>query len=334
MTLKKRDARVLCTDVGIAQAYTMLLVNTGVLTRLETMVRLISTLFKVTQVRIQLLNPINPEHLYIPSTSPTLTFTNLINNHECWGPEMTQIVCDTRLHPYLPRLDSALKMQEIRFFIAHPLQNSMGQYVGNLYLGDSQPRVFNQHLKCCLEDVLLLLESELVLAQQGISDDLTGLVNRRTFLQVAEYVLCEHARWSQPATVLFMDLNDFKRINDDFGHAEGDRALKQFASLLLRGFRQSDICARFAGDEFVVLLPGTGQHSGDETLRRFRYCLRQFNEHSELPYNIDVAVGRAHYDGGTEYQLEALLGRADADMYVNKQQTKNAAINARSLKVP
>src|SRR5690606_33602884 len=111
-------------------------------------------------------------------------------------------------------------------------------------------------------------ERQTVLQKLSHRDDLTGLHNRRGFLIQAEQLLKLAWRQQTPFVLVFMDLDHLKAINDTFGHAEGNRALIEAADVMRRCFRQSDLLARFGGDEFTALALGSGE--ADDALIRAR----------------------------------------------------------------
>ncbi|MBL0560963.1 GGDEF domain-containing protein [Aeromonas hydrophila] len=289
--------------------------NGPALSRLETIARLVSNLLKVSQVQIKLLDLTNPPPFFSSIGLFTPGLLDAIKCHEKHGLETIRFIGDAHNHPYF-----SLQTSHLRFFLARPFHNAVGECVGILYLGDQQPKVFSHYLLSALEDFFFLLEREIVLFQQEERDDLTGLIDRRTFFKFAKSVFKYHEEFSLPLIIMFMDLNGFKKINDKYGHAEGDRALILFGSLLQRFFRKTDLCARFAGDEFVVMLPKTNQLIGEGILDRFCKGLLEFNKTSGLPYNIDVAIGKAEYNGERGMQLEELLILADSEMYLHKKE--------------
>lgn len=101
-------------------------------------------------------------------------------------------------------------------------------------------------------------------------DPLTGIPNRRAFLEIAESEVHRSARYGHPFTVAYLDLDNFKTINDRLGHAAGDRALQHVAEAISRGLRANDVGARLGGDEFVVLLPETSVADAHAVLERIR----------------------------------------------------------------
>lgn len=155
--------------------------------------------------------------------------------------------------------------------------------------------------------------------QQSLVDDLTGLYNRRGFLTLADQHLKLAERTGRNVLLLFADLDDFKEINDRFGHHEGDRALSETARVIRSAFRDSDIIARIGGDEFAILALETSDVSGDLLARRLREALEERNTRSRRGYQIGLSLGIARYDSRTPATVADLLARADALMYEHKR---------------
>jgi diguanylate cyclase (GGDEF)-like protein/PAS domain S-box-containing protein len=153
------------------------------------------------------------------------------------------------------------------------------------------------------------------LREQSWEDELTGLRNRRGFLAAAESSLSLAKRTGSEITILFVDLDGMKRINDEFGHAEGDRALKTTAEILMRAVRESDVVSRLGGDEFVLLLWG-----GDEAETAVRARLEAgLASEGSSPYQLSMSLGAARFDPSSPSAIEALLAKADSAMYANKR---------------
>jgi len=148
----------------------------------------------------------------------------------------------------------------------------------------------------------------------SLIDPLTGLANRRRF----DGLLTALVLAGRPFSLILMDVNNFKRINDEFGHLAGDAVLKQFASELRRQFQQAEIVARWGGDEFAVIL-GSGLNDVEARMARFRrsiadYKINSLNGTVKMP--VDATFGIVEWDGresGPE-----LLARADQQMYKGK----------------
>ena len=171
----------------------------------------------------------------------------------------------------------------------------------------------------------------------SVTDELTGLYNRRHLSGMFETELSRALRLSAPLSVLMMDLDDFKAINDQFAHQEGDALLQHVGEYLTRGLRPTDVLARYGGDEFVALLPATGRHEALALAER----LRKAFSNVELPghtdsFSVAISIGVATYpeDGTTE---DELIRAADAALYDAKLQGRNrvrAATPVDSLTAP
>jgi diguanylate cyclase (GGDEF)-like protein len=156
------------------------------------------------------------------------------------------------------------------------------------------------------------------------TDELTGLNNRRGFLMLAEQQVRLARRQRTPFLLLFMDLDQLKHINDTLGHAEGNRALVEAADLLRGCFRQSDILARFGGDEFAALaLSGDG--ADDVTIRtRINVALDRVNDRRDRQYPLRFSMGVLACSPNENGSIETLLEQADALMYREKRHKKRA----------
>ncbi len=206
----------------------------------------------------------------------------------------------------------------VRFYVGRPLKVNGRSKVGTLCLMDSRPREFGDHERLLLEDLALMAEQELTAVSMATTDRLTGLLNRQGFELLASQSLRMCQRMKRPASLLFFDMDRFKQINDQFGHEEGDRALRTFASVLTQSFRGSDLIARLGGDEFVALLIDAPAEGLDEALSRFRKRLAEEGDHDGPPYELRCSIGHAEYDPVQEPSLTTLLAEADRLMYSDK----------------
>jgi diguanylate cyclase (GGDEF)-like protein len=156
------------------------------------------------------------------------------------------------------------------------------------------------------------------LQQLALQDALTGLPNRLALLERMEELQADRREREASFAVAFVDLDDFKRINDDHGHAVGDEALCQVAASLTRAVRDTDFVARWGGDEFVVLLLGpTDAHAVEESLRRIREGLVVRLPSVREPLVVSCSVGLLD-DVAPEQSADEILRLADARMYEQK----------------
>jgi len=153
----------------------------------------------------------------------------------------------------------------------------------------------------------------------SLTDELTGLLNRRGFLAIAKKQVEIAKRDRRNFSILYLDLNEMKKINDEFGHKEGDQALRDIATVLKNTFRVSDSIARMGGDEFIVLIKEPHSSTIEKTVAQHIHDnLRIHNEQTEKGYRLAVSMGMAHYDPERPCSPEELLARADELMYQDK----------------
>ena len=151
----------------------------------------------------------------------------------------------------------------------------------------------------------------------AVLDSLTGLYNRRSGEQrLAEEISRSH-RHARPLTILLLDINGLKAVNDSFGHPAGDQVIKHFAELLQRAIRGSDVAVRLGGDEFMAVLPECKPDEVHLVLARLAGKKVEFDDHS---IDLKFAAGWTDYIAGET--VETLLKRADAALYVNKRAGK------------
>ncbi|WAC74332.1 sensor domain-containing diguanylate cyclase [Roseateles sp. SL47] len=213
----------------------------------------------------------------------------------------------------------------VRFYAGCPVRSPSGHRLGTLCLIDPMPRGFDADDQATLRDMAHMVEQQFASLYAAMVDELTGLANRRGFESQAGHVLalCQRNDW--PATLLFFDLDRFKQVNEHYGHAEGDWALKAFADLLRFCLRASDVVARTGGDEFVALLSGTAIAEKDRALERLDTQLKALTLRAQRGYALEFSVGSAAMGAGQPLELEELLAQADAAMDEHKQLRRRAA---------
>lgn len=157
-----------------------------------------------------------------------------------------------------------------------------------------------------------------ILEQQTLIDDLTGLLNRRGFLSLAQQQvkIAKRANWE--SMLLFADLDGLKEINDHFGHSQGDRALKTVAGILKETFRSSDVIARIGGDEFIVLALKASHDSIKAMTARIQERIHDFNSQNRA-YSLSLSFGLARFDPEERAPLEEAIANADRALYEQKR---------------
>lgn len=155
------------------------------------------------------------------------------------------------------------------------------------------------------------------------TDLLTGIANRRIFLESLGGAISFAQRHQTPLSIIMADLDDFKSVNDTFGHNAGDQVLQAFATLLMENSRQEDLAARFGGEEFIMMLPGTGAEEAAVLGERLR---RDWKEMTFPGFSIRVTAsfGVAAYQPGDT--VDGFIERADQALYDAKMMGKNQVV--------
>ncbi len=169
------------------------------------------------------------------------------------------------------------------------------------------------------KDITQLKMMEEKLHALSITDDLTGLYNRRGFLVMAEQLLRLANRNKKGIFMLYADMDGLKMINDNFGHKEGDRALIETAKILKATYRNSDVIARIGGDEFTVIPVGTSSDNVDIIAARLQENLEKYNAEEKGAYKLSISAGIAYYDPENPCTIDELLREGDKIMYEQKK---------------
>ncbi len=156
-------------------------------------------------------------------------------------------------------------------------------------------------------------------------DPLTGVMNRRAFVETGTLELARAERYERSITLAYLDIDDFKQVNDDGGHDYGDRLLTEVARTLRRNLRVFDMVARYGGDEFVMLLPETGSRAADLVLEKLMAALRDAT-HGHWPATF--SIGAVTIDG-PRTTLDRLIQQADKLVYAAKEDGKNCVRHRR-----
>jgi diguanylate cyclase (GGDEF)-like protein len=182
-------------------------------------------------------------------------------------------------------------------------------------------RLMNERKEAERQLVLALTDLEgfnKTLADLSQRDELTGLNNRRGFMTQALIHFNKARKGRSPFLLFFMDLDYLKKINDNFGHAEGDVAIRAASQVLKLSFRDNDILGRCGGDEFIVLVPDNPGSKIDFYRKRIKEALDQFNQSSGARFPLSMGIGWSSFDGERDCILEDLIKEADASLYTHK----------------
>jgi len=186
-------------------------------------------------------------------------------------------------------------------------------------LGDKNGRFF----AAVFRDISQNKKTEEELLRLAATDPLTGAYNRREFTILSEREALRSHRYHHPLSLLMLDLDHFKRLNDIYGHTAGDKVLQRFTTLCTNTLRNVDFFGRWGGEEFVALLPETDIEGASVIAERLRKIVSEnvltYNDHK---INFTVSIGIAQYKDG-EVTIDSPLGRADSAVYDAKKAGRN-----------
>src|SRR5207245_7686881 len=168
--------------------------------------------------------------------------------------------------------------------------------------------------------VAIALDRARQFSNEARTDHLTGLANRREFERIMEREVALAERHSRQLSVMMIDLDNLKRINDRQGHSAGDAALRLVAQQMQRVVRASDICARIGGDEFGVAMPETNLDPAREVAARLRAAVNQASLAAKSPEPIEVSMGLTAWRPGQDWQ--AAYEVVDGELYEDKRRRK------------
>ncbi|MGZ8843025.1 MAG: GGDEF domain-containing protein [Pyrinomonadaceae bacterium] len=170
-----------------------------------------------------------------------------------------------------------------------------------------------------IQDITERKRAETAIHTLSLADELTGLYNRRGFLAFCKQHLNSLHRTNKGVVIVYADLDGLKRINDSFGHKEGDRALIKTAELLKETFRSADVLGRLGGDEFTALAAVEPDGGVERLISRLEQKFENYNALKIVPYKLSISIGVAELDSDGTQSMEDLMALADLAMYENKR---------------
>lgn len=172
-----------------------------------------------------------------------------------------------------------------------------------------------------------LKQAEIEVRNLSMTDDLTGLYNRRGFLVLTEQQQKIARRNKNPFSLIYADMDGLKQINDIYGHHRGSQAIGEIAKILRESFRESDIIARLGGDEFTIFVEDSISWDTEIPVNRLRENLRRYNGQKLQPYELSLSIGVICVMPEDNSSIEELLIKADQVMYKNKKQKRELSLS-------
>ena len=241
--------------------------------------------------------------------------------------EAPLVVTDSLLDPRFADNPLVVGAPFIRFYAGHPIHEPCGARVGTLCLIDVRPRTLTDEDLALLGDLAAIVDREFALMEHATTDELTGLANRRGFGCIIERMQALCRRGQRPATLVEIDLDNFKKVNDQHGHQAGDEALRAFAEMVRGHFRKADVIARLGGDEYAVWCNDASADGIATSLRRLETTFESSELARRFP-TLSWSAGLVEVDPRSPADISELMHEADAKMYVAKSQSKRRAASA------
>lgn len=247
--------------------------------------------------------------------------------HAILRPEEMLVVPDARQDPRFSDNPVVTEGLQVRFYAGTPLVNPEGHALGTLCVIDRRPKEISaeqkETLRALARAVMTTLElrrSMLSIRSLALTDALTGLPNRAAFLDALDKAFARMRRDQQPVTMLYMDLDGFKAVNDMRGHEAGDEVLREVASVLSQAVRREDIAARLGGDEFAVLLAGSD--SGETQRIGDRLCQEIRDGMARQGWAVTASIGGIVFLAPPE-SVSVAIRTVDERMYQAKREGRD-----------
>jgi diguanylate cyclase (GGDEF)-like protein len=234
------------------------------------------------------------------------------------------LIPDARLDSRVSDYPAVTQDPHVRSYAGVPLVTSDGYNVGALCAVDIRPRDFSENELDILRNFARIVVNEMELRRIAERDQLTGVLTRRGFIEKANQEIARCHRYGRAASLILLDVDHFKTVNDTWGHPAGDEVLRELAATLQGGARAADVLGRLGGEEFAMLLPETGMPDALVAAERFRVALaeRPIAVGPNQTIAVTASFGVALLDG-TITVAEEWLAQADGPLYKAKRDGRN-----------
>jgi len=188
---------------------------------------------------------------------------------------------------------------------------------------ETQSQLINMHVKLS-KQTEALRDAQSKLKEQANRDPLTNMYNRRYFNDISKKIIALSIRNKEPLSVIMIDIDKFKNINDTYGHHIGDEVIMLLANKIAELTRQSDVSARFGGEEFAILLPNTHDKNAIQFAQKIRMNIENTSyTNKEISIHFTVSIGVAEFNSEQDSLVGEALDRADQALYDAKENGRN-----------
>lgn len=256
------------------------------------------------------------------------------------------VVMDARLDLALRRHPAVTGAPHIRFYAAHPIHGSENEIIGSISLVDYAPRLFSQADRLLLADLAALVDREIhlksvnasqidlqrqnkTLRRKSLIDPLLGTWNRGAIMRILAIEADRCDKQGLPLSLIVVDLDYFKKINDTYGHPAGDEVLVKVASRLRSCIRPQEALGRYGGEEFLVVLPGACHETAMAVAERMRQAVAMQPEAvAGTSLKLTISAGISSTIQFPAASTEELISKADVALYAAKDAGRNRVIQA------
>lgn len=255
--------------------------------------------------------------------------------------EQPVIIKDVETEPLMKDVQDIVRSIGIKSILVFPIQYIKGT-VGALYLRTSRKDIefMDKEIKfcqimCSMAAVALknshlfdiINREKVLLEKMAVTDDLTGLYNHRFFVKRLNEEFKRAKRYNNPISCVMIDIDDFKKINDTYGHQCGDVVLQEIAKVIRNCVRESDVVARYGGEEFTVILPHTDLDHALVLAHRIRRAVKNYRSSiSKMTTRITISIGVSTYPSSGVDGVDDLVRKADNSLYSAKNSGKDTVI--------
>lgn len=251
------------------------------------------------------------------------------------------VINDTKADSRVMNHPLVIRKPNFRFYAGYPLQETNGLAVGTLCAFDTKPREFNEEQLCTLHDLGEIARHELLSNQlsdaqselisklgaarrEAMFDPLTRVWNRRGAAALLRSALRKAQERDTDISLCLLDVDNFKAVNDDFGHQAGDQVLRKLAAMLVSSVRNDDIVCRYGGDEFLLILPETSAEDAARIAERARRTVAESPvQIREGVLSASVSIGLAARHRGNDVSPEELVRQIDDALHACKREGRN-----------